>query len=76
MEKQVTILFAGTQGFLDKLPVEALGEYEAGLYTFIEERYPKVFSELAEKQEITDDIKNMLKEALNAYGEEFAETLK
>jgi F-type H+-transporting ATPase subunit alpha len=76
LEKQVTILFAGTRGFLDKLPVDALGQYEAGLYTFVEERYPKVFSELSEKQEITDDIEKMLREALTAYGEEFVETLK
>jgi F-type H+-transporting ATPase subunit alpha len=76
MEKQVTILFAGTRGFLDKLPVESVGQYEAGLYTFIEERYPKVFSGLSEKQEITDDIEKMLEEALTAYGEDFAETLK
>jgi F-type H+-transporting ATPase subunit alpha len=76
LEKQVAILFAGTRGFLDKLPVETLGKYEAGLYTFIEERFPNVFSELAEKQEITDDIDKMLREALTAYGEEFVETLK
>ena len=76
MEKQVTILFAGTRGFLDKYPVDALAQYEAGLYTFIEERYPKVFTELAEKQKITDDLEAQMKEALTAYDEEFAETLK
>ncbi len=76
VEKQVTILFAGTRGFLDKFPAEAMGKYEAGLYTFIEERYPKVFSELSEKLQITDDIEKLLREALTAYGEEFAETLK
>jgi F-type H+-transporting ATPase subunit alpha len=76
LEKQVTILFAGTRGFLDALPVDSLGKYEEGLYTFVEERYPKVFSELSEKKEITDDLDKMLREALTAYGEEFAETLK
>jgi F-type H+-transporting ATPase subunit alpha len=75
LEKQVTVLFAGTRGFLDALPVESLGKYEAGLYSFIEERHPEVFSELSDKKEITDDIEKMLKEALTAYGEEFAETL-
>jgi F-type H+-transporting ATPase subunit alpha len=76
VEKQVTILFAGTRGFLDKLPVDTLGKYETGLYTFIEERFPKVFTELAEKLQITDEIEKMLREALTAYGEEFEETLK
>lgn len=76
VERQVTILFAGTRGFLDKYPVAALGKYEIGLYTFIEERYPKVFSELSEKLEITADIDKLLREALTAYDEEFAETIK
>ena len=76
IEKQVTILFAGTRGFLDKYPVAVLGKYEAGLYTFIEERYPKVFKELSEKLEITADIDKLMREALTAYDEEFAATVK
>ena len=43
MEKQVTILFAGTRGFLDNYPIGVVAKYEAGLYPFIEDRYPKVF---------------------------------
>ncbi len=76
VERQVTILFAGTRGFLDKYPVENLAKYEDGLYSFIEERYPKVFTELAEKLQITEDIDKMMREALTAYDTEFAETLK
>jgi F-type H+-transporting ATPase subunit alpha len=76
MEKQVTILFAGTRGFLDKYPIDVLAKYEAGLYTFIEERHPKVFTELAEKKNITDDIDKMLKAALGEYDEEFKDTIK
>jgi len=76
MEKQVTILYAGTRGFLDNYPVDALGEYEAGLYAFIENKYPQVFTELAEKQEITDDLDKVMTEALTAYDEEFKDTIK
>ena len=76
MEKQVTILFAGTRGFLDLLPLDVLAKYEAGLYPFIEDRYPKVFSELKEKQMITDDLDKLMKDALTAYGEEFKDTIK
>jgi F-type H+-transporting ATPase subunit alpha len=75
-EKQVTILFAGTHGFLDKYPVNELAKYEAGLYPFIEERYPQIFKELAEKNEISDDLDKLLTEALNAYDEEFKDTIK
>ncbi|MGD9226726.1 MAG: F0F1 ATP synthase subunit alpha, partial [Desulfobacterales bacterium] len=76
MEKQVTILYAGTKGFLDKYSIDVLAKYEAGLYPFIEDRYPAIFTELAEKQEITDDLDNQMRQALEAYDEEFKDTIK
>jgi F-type H+-transporting ATPase subunit alpha len=75
LEKQVSILYAGTRGFLDKYPIEVLGKYEAGLYPFIESKYPKVFSELAEKKEITDELDKLMADALTAYDEEFKDTI-
>jgi len=76
VEKQVTILYAGTKGFLDKYPVNVLEKYEAGLYSFIEDRYAQIFTEIAEKQEISDDLDKMMAEALSAYDEEFKDTIK
>jgi F-type H+-transporting ATPase subunit alpha len=76
MEKQVTILFAGTRGFLDKYPIDVLAKYEAGLYAFIDERHPKIFTELADKKIINDDIDKMLRTALGEYDEEFKDTIK
>ena len=76
VERQVTILYAGTKGFLDKYPVGVLGKYEAGLYPFIEDRYPQIFTEIAEKQEISDELDKVMTEALNAYDEEFKDTIK
>jgi F-type H+-transporting ATPase subunit alpha len=76
MEKQVSILFAGGHGFLDEYPVGVLGKYEAGLYSFIEDRYPQIFTELSEKETISDDLEKLMTEALTAYGEEFKDTIK
>ncbi len=76
MEKQVTILFAGARGFLDKYPVDVLGKYEAGLYPFMESKYPQVWSELAEKKTISDALEKAMKDALTAYDEEFKDTIK
>jgi len=42
MEKQVTIIYAGANGFLDELPVETLGDYEGELYSYIESNEPTV----------------------------------
>jgi F-type H+-transporting ATPase subunit alpha len=75
MEKQVTILFAGTRGYLDKLPVTSAAKYEAGLYPFIEERYPEIFTGLADKKEITKELEASLNKALEEYGKEFADTM-
>jgi F-type H+-transporting ATPase subunit alpha len=76
MEKQVTILYAGTRGHLDALPIDVLAKYEAGLYKFIEDRFPQVFEGLKEKQAIDDDLDKLMGEALTAYGEEFKDTIK
>jgi len=76
MAQQVTILYAGTRGHLDALPIDVLAKYEAGLYKFIEDRFPKVFEGLNEKQEITDDLDKLMGEALTAYGDEFKDTIK
>jgi F-type H+-transporting ATPase subunit alpha len=76
LEKQVTILYAGTKGFLDKYPTEVLGKYEAGLYPFVESKYPQIFSELAEKKEISEAMDKTMADALAAYDEEFKDTIK
>ena len=76
MAKQVTILYAGTRGYLEALPIDVLAKYEAGLYKFIEDRFPQVFSGLEEKKEITEDLDKLMGEALTAYGDEFKDTIK
>jgi len=76
MEKQVTILYAGTRGFLDKYPVNVLAKYEAGLFSFISEKYPQIFKELDEKKIISEELDKVMTDALNAYDEEFKDTIK
>ncbi len=71
MEKQVTILYAGTKGYLDKLPVNALADYEAQLYDHIEKNEPAIFDQLKEKQEIDSSLDELLKKTLTAFGETF-----
>jgi F-type H+-transporting ATPase subunit alpha len=75
MEKQVTILFAGTKGYLDKYSTDVVAKYEAGLYPFIEGRYPDLFTKLAEKRAIDSEIEDQLNKALTAYDEEFKDTI-
>ena len=75
VEKQVLILFAGTKGYLDKYPTSVVTKYEAGLYPFVEGRFPKLLPSIVENAQITSDIEKMMVEALTAYDEEFKDTI-
>ncbi|MDZ7832871.1 MAG: F0F1 ATP synthase subunit alpha [Desulfobacterales bacterium] len=76
LEKQVSIIYAGTKGYLDNLPLGVLAKYEAGLYQFIESRYPDILEGLQEKRELTDEIDQKMQKAFEEYGDEFKDTIK
>jgi len=71
VEKQVCILFAGTRGYLDEMPLEVLADYERELYEFIESRYPEIYKEIREKQEISPELEEKMHAALKEFNEEF-----
>jgi len=70
VERQVAILYAGVNGYLDQVAVADLRGFAAELYAFIETRHPDVFSGIAEKKQLDDQ----LKAALDATVKEFAAT--
>ena len=74
MEKQVTIIFAGTRGFLDKLPVNVLRDYEQELYNYIESNEPGIFTELREQEKISPELEEKMKKVIGAFGETFKAT--
>jgi F-type H+-transporting ATPase subunit alpha len=71
VEKQVTIIYAAGNGYLDAIDVEQVRAYEIGLYQFLETSRPQVLTALAEKKQIDDDVKGALKEALTEFGKQF-----
>jgi len=74
MEKQVTILFAGTRGFLDEFPVSALSEYEQQLYAYVEKQEPSIYKDLKEKQLIDAALEEKMKKTLTAFAGVFKAT--
>lgn len=74
MEKQVTIIYAGSNGYLDSLPVDTLADYESELYNYIESNDPSVFTDLVEEQQFTDGIKDKLNKVLDSFGDTFKAT--
>ncbi len=71
VEKQVTIIYAANNGFLDKVSVDHVRDYEAGLYQFLETRTPETLKLLAEKKQIDDEVKAKLTAALSEYTDQF-----
>jgi F-type H+-transporting ATPase subunit alpha len=76
VEKQVAILYAATNGFLDEVEVEQVRAFETGFYQFLETRRPQVLTTLADKKQIDDELKGALNGALKEFGEQFAASRK
>jgi F-type H+-transporting ATPase subunit alpha len=71
VEKQVAIIFAGANGFLDDLRVEDIRRFEAELDRFLEDSKPDLLQAIAEKRELNDDIKGQLTNALKEFKQQF-----
>lgn len=67
MQDQVILLFAGTQGYLDDIPVEAIKKFEDEFLKFIKETKDDLRSELAEKKEIDNSLKEKLGQAIEGF---------
>jgi F-type H+-transporting ATPase subunit alpha len=71
VEKQVAIIFAGTQGLLDDLPVDAIREFETFFYGALERKQPQIFTEIRDKKELSDALRDDLTKAVQAAKAEF-----
>jgi F-type H+-transporting ATPase subunit alpha len=71
-DKQIAIIFAGTGGHLDDLPVDQCREFESELYKYIETMNPGVLKAIAEKKVLDDNIKADLTKLIKECKEKFA----
>ncbi len=71
VEKQVAILFAGTNGYLDEWPVEVISEYEKQMLEFLETKYPEILREIKETGDISDELDQKLRKALDEFRDVF-----
>src|SRR6187397_700306 len=75
-EKQVAIIYAATNGYLDPIPVEQVRNYENELFRYLETSKSDLMAALTEKKAIDDAIKPELNKALEEFGKTFAATVK
>ena len=71
VEKQVALLFAATNGFLDDLPVNRVQQFEAELYDALDRQQGGVLNKIRETKDLGDDTVAELKKTLTSFKEQF-----
>jgi F-type H+-transporting ATPase subunit alpha len=66
-EQEVMVIYAGTKGYLDDVPVNRVQEFQNAFLSYVDTAAPQLRSELAEKRDLTDEIDKQLKEVLNDF---------
>jgi len=76
VERQVLIIFAGGNKYLDDLEVSDVRRFERELFSYVETNYPGVLKTLREKKQIDDALRAEIKKAFDAFKETFKATAK
>jgi F-type H+-transporting ATPase subunit alpha len=71
VEKQILVIFAGTNGHLEMYPESALQRYEEELYKLVESQYPEVLREIREKKALDSDLEKKVKSILEEFKGKF-----
>jgi len=71
VEKQVIIIFSGTNGYLDDLAVEDCGPFELRLYDFLDASYPALGKKIAEKKQLDDALRADIRKVLDEFKAKF-----
>lgn len=75
VEKQVLVIWAATNGYVDDVPVEQVRRFEAELLRFVENSHPGLLRAIREKKALTDEIKKDLTQALSDFKESWKDLL-
>ncbi len=67
LEKQVMILYAAINGYLDDIPVDKVTAFETNFHQFMEANHPKIGERIAKEKEITAETEEALKAAIPEF---------
>ena len=67
MRDQVIVIFAGTNGFADGVPLDKMAQWQTDLLKYMETSYPEIGRDIVEKKAITDSNRSALNKALDAF---------
>ncbi len=71
VERQVLIIYAGTNGFVDQVDPDNLQRYQSELFEFVESQHPDLLPSIVEKGQIDDDVKASVEKALQEFNQRF-----
>ncbi|MDY0120381.1 MAG: F0F1 ATP synthase subunit alpha [Sulfurimonas sp.] len=71
VEKQVMIIFAGNEGYLDDMDASNVVRFEAELYPFVEASYPQIFENIRSTSKVDDETNALMKKALEEFKSTF-----
>ena len=74
VEKQVLLIFASANKYLDDIPVSECARFERELYPFVEANYGGLLKTIAEKKALDDAVRADAKAALDAFKERFMQS--
>src|SRR4030081_35495 len=72
MEEQVCVIWAGTNGYLDALPVSKVREFEEGLLSLLRTKHVDILNTIRDTRDLSDETAAKLKAVVEAYAKTFA----
>jgi F-type H+-transporting ATPase subunit alpha len=69
-DRQVAVIFAGTSGYLDDVPVADIRKFEENFLKFIESSHPEILQNIRDAKEISEDTKKALVDAIGQFKKE------
>jgi F-type H+-transporting ATPase subunit alpha len=72
IEEQVVSIFAGTNGYLDALPVDQIGRFEQDLLSYLRSQHPEVLETIRTARELTKETEQTLRQGIDAFAKTFA----
>jgi F-type H+-transporting ATPase subunit alpha len=72
IEKQVVMIFAGANGFLDDIPASAVTKFEAELMPFMDAKYSNILEAIRNEKKISDETDAEIRKAIEDFKASFA----
>ena len=76
VEEEVVAIFAGVKGFLDKIPVNKVHEFEAKALAAIKAKHPEFLQEIVKEKKISEELEQKLLKFYEGFAEEFSTALE